>query len=64
MQDLNIKRWLESEAYEKKKAEVIREINSNRLVIDYSVFKKTPEERMKLANMKADYKAGRRRLIA
>lgn len=62
--DLNIKQWLESDAYQRKKEELSREINSHRRVIDYSVFKKTPEERMKLATMKAQWKENRRKWAA
>lgn len=53
----NIKQWLESAAYERQKEILRKEINSNRLEIDYSVFKKTKQERALLATLKAAYKA-------
>lgn len=54
--DINFKEILESDAYRMQKDVLFKEINANRLDIDYSVFKKTDEEKAKLATMKAAYK--------
>jgi hypothetical protein len=66
--DFNISKWLESEAYEKQKAVVNRDINALRervgyalprlaapaqlYIIDYSVFRKSDAERMQVYSMK------------
>ena len=44
--------WLETEEYLTKKKELSREVNSYVFNIDYSVFKKSPEEKEKLWNKK------------
>lgn len=47
---------LESQAYEDQKARLNREINSFKLEIDRSVFKKTPVQKVEAAVAKAEYK--------
>lgn len=47
---------LESESYEWQRNWLNRFINKDKVVIDYSVFKKTPEERVKLSVLKSEYK--------
>lgn len=48
--------FLQSEAYFQKRREIMREINSYPIFIDRSVFKKTPAEKIALANAKSSYK--------
>lgn len=50
--ELNIKAWLEHPDYEMQKGIVNREANRHKLAIDYSVFRKTKEEKDQLATMK------------
>jgi hypothetical protein len=42
--------------YEKLRAEIKAEINENKVNIDKTVFKKTPEERKQLNKLKSEYK--------
>jgi hypothetical protein len=44
--------WLESDEYINKKKALEKEMNSFKFEIDYSVFKKTEEEKEKLWNLK------------
>lgn len=50
--ELNIKAWLDHPDYEMQKGIVNREANRHKLNIDYSVFKKSKEEKAQLATMK------------
>ena len=50
------KKWLESPEYEYARNKIRREINQNRVEIDYSVFKQTTLEKEQAFNMKQDYK--------
>jgi hypothetical protein len=68
MQELNVRRWLDSAAYEQQKAVIAKEVNSLKCLdgkaaisignpgrlhyIDYSVFKKDINEKMKLYTLK------------
>lgn len=54
--DMSMKKWLESDQYEAQRAIIQREVNSRRLQIDRSCFRKTIQERISLANMKRKYK--------
>jgi len=54
--EASFKEIMESEAYSLQKSIIQREINSMKFSIDFSVFKKTPEEKIKLAAMKANWK--------
>lgn len=72
MQDLNVKRWMESGAYQQQKEIINGEVNSLKMVngfaaitlanpgrtmaIDYSVFKKGMSEKMKLYTLKKQHK--------
>lgn len=55
--ELNIKAWLDSPAYEEQKGVVKREVNRYPVKIDYKCFEKTPEEKLKLKVMKANWEA-------
>ena len=50
--DIVGREWLESAEYERKKEILRKEINSRPFIIDYSVFKKTKEEKMKALQAK------------
>lgn len=53
----SFKKILESAAYEEQRAIIInREINSKKVVIDRSVFKKSPKEKALLFNLKQEWK--------
>lgn len=55
-QEFNIKKFMESEEYVQKNKKLKEDINSFPLKIDYSCFKKTPQEKNLLAQAKYDYK--------
>jgi hypothetical protein len=48
----DIRFWMESEEYEFMRNILIRKINSNPVRINFSVFRKTHEERVQLKKMK------------
>lgn len=50
------KQILESRQYEEQKERLNRSINNFKFEIDYSVFEKTPEEKVKLSVLKAEWK--------
>lgn len=52
----SFKKILESAAYEEQRAIINREINSKKVVIDRSVFKKSPKEKALLFNLKQEWK--------
>jgi len=49
--EMNMKTWLESYAYERQK-EVVKRANHRPFYIDYSVFKKDSAEKLKLIKLK------------
>lgn len=63
MGDHSLKKFLESQEYQHKRKKINDEINSERVDIDYSVFKKTDEEKAQLANAKIQYKNEKRSRI-
>jgi hypothetical protein len=48
----DIRKWMESEEYDFMKNVLSREINSNPVRINFSVFRKTYEEKVQLKKMK------------
>lgn len=50
--EMNFKKWMESKAYDNQKEIIRKEVNSFPLIIDRACFKKTPEERIKLYNLR------------
>lgn len=56
MDDFNLRRFLQSDTYYQKRAQLHYEINSRKLIIDRLAFRKSVEEKVKLANAKAKYK--------
>lgn len=52
----NIKAFLETSEYQYANARLSAEINANPLVIDYSVFKKSPAEKLASKVAKSQYK--------
>ena len=61
-QEQNIKAFMSSAMYADKKAALNEQINGYALVIDRSVFVKTPQEREELKVAKARYKEAQRKL--
>ena len=54
--ELTIKEIMDHPSYEEEKEKVRKEINRHKHVIDWKVFKKTPEEKGKLFNLKQEWK--------
>jgi len=59
--EVSFNQMLESESYHNQKELLKKEINSNRLVIDRSVFKKTEKERLAILSHKANIPDGERK---
>ena len=57
-QDLNMTAWLASEAYNTLRKGINNEVNKHKIVIDKSVFKKSPAERQLLRELKAEWDSG------
>lgn len=54
--DPTFKEIMEHPSYEEERTRLRKEINKNKFVIDWKVFKKTPEEKGKLFNLKQEWK--------
>lgn len=53
--EMSVKKWLESDQYADQREIIRKEVNSRRLQIDRSCFRKTIAERIEIANMKRQY---------
>jgi hypothetical protein len=60
MADISAREILESASYLKAKEVIFNEINSITIDIDYSVFKKTAQEKIRLKDLKEDNKIARK----
>ena len=52
--ELNISKWLESDAYQKQKEIINREVNKHKVFIDYACFKKQPGESAMILQYKSN----------
>lgn len=52
----DIKKFMETKLYREKREELFKEINNRPVVIDRSVFKKGPKEKVKALNSKIEWK--------
>ena len=59
--EVTILKMMESPQYQNLRRDIVEEINSHKVDIDYSCFKKTPLERAQVQNAKSEYKKSLKR---